>query len=435
MFPDLANTSLKNKLFSSLIAIFPISFIAGNLIINLNILLLLLGCLFFFGAEIFEFKIKKIDKLIVLIFLYIFIVGIFNNLELNFFSENTNKDFILLKKSFLYLRYLLLYLVIRFLIEKKIINLKLFFLISLLCSVFVCLDLFYQFKFGRDIFGFEQIGRKFPGPFGDEAIAGGYLQRFSIIGMFFIYLFSSLKFKTNYILIFLLFFIFLIGIVISGNRMPLILFLFSIFLVLIFDHKLRKHIITIFFVALVTIFLLTKISPVINQNLANFVKQITWSYKYLSLPEEIKKTKKLYPRYLYEFSTFYETWKMNKFLGGGIKSFRKNCINRDNVIEKWRHVSCNIHPHNYYLEIFTELGLFGFFLIFFFLYKLIFAKIKENNYFTLDNKSNLYLAPFLIILITEMFPLRSSGSFFTTNNSAFMFLVIAIVVSLMKKKY
>ena len=73
--------------------------------------------------------------------------------------------------------------------------------------------------------------------------------------------------------------------------MPLILFLFSIFLVLIFDHKLRKHIITIFFVALVTIFLLTKISPVINQNLANFVKQITWSYKYLSLPEEIKKTK------------------------------------------------------------------------------------------------------------------------------------------------
>ena len=131
---------------------------------------------------------------------------------------------------------------------------------------------FYQFKFGRDIFGFEQIGRKFPGPFGDEAIAGGYLQRFSIIGMFFIYLFSSLKFKTNYILIFLLFFIFLIGIVISGNRMPLILFLFSIFLVLIFDHKLRKHIITIFFVALVTIFLLTKISPVINQNLANLCR-------------------------------------------------------------------------------------------------------------------------------------------------------------------
>ena len=51
MFPDLVNTSLKNKLFSSLIAIFPITFIAGNLIINLNILLLLLGCLFFLSLK------------------------------------------------------------------------------------------------------------------------------------------------------------------------------------------------------------------------------------------------------------------------------------------------------------------------------------------------------------------------------------------------
>ena len=62
MFPNLANTSLKNKLFSSLIAIFPISFIAGNLIINLNILLLLLGCLFFLEQKYLSLKSKKLTN-------------------------------------------------------------------------------------------------------------------------------------------------------------------------------------------------------------------------------------------------------------------------------------------------------------------------------------------------------------------------------------
>ena len=59
--------------------------------------------------------------------------------------------------------------------------------------MFVSLDIFYQFYNGKDIFGFETIGdgRKLGGPFGDELIAGGFIQRFALFSFFFFYQFFS----------------------------------------------------------------------------------------------------------------------------------------------------------------------------------------------------------------------------------------------------
>ena len=39
----------------------------------------------------------------------------------------------------------------------------------------------FQYIFGFDFFGFQNVGRYHSGPFGDELIAGGYLQKFSLI--------------------------------------------------------------------------------------------------------------------------------------------------------------------------------------------------------------------------------------------------------------
>ena len=73
---------------------------------------------------------------------------------------------------------------LRFLIEKEIIDLKLFFIFSAVASLFVCFDIFYQFLNGKDIFGYVATGRKLSGPFGDELIAGGFVQRFSLFTFF-----------------------------------------------------------------------------------------------------------------------------------------------------------------------------------------------------------------------------------------------------------
>ena len=78
------------------------------------------------------------------------------------------------------------------------------------------------------------------------------------------------------------------------------------------------------------------------------------------------------PNHFKEFSTFKDTWLINRYIGGGIKTFRFNChkaywIKRDSWLKNLTGAPppfiCNTHPHNYYLEILTELGLIGFFIL------------------------------------------------------------------------
>ena len=112
-------------------------------------------------------------------------------------------------KNLIFLKYLFLYLSLRFLLEKDLINLKHLFWSSSVATIFVCLDIFFQFYNGKDIFGFPSKGRKMGGPFGDELIAGGFIQRFSLFSFFLVPLFYS-NTKTIYlkILIPILFLIF-----------------------------------------------------------------------------------------------------------------------------------------------------------------------------------------------------------------------------------
>ena len=102
----------------------------------------------------------------------------------------------------------------------------------------------------------------------------------------------------------------------------------------------------------------------------------------------------------------------NKYIGGGIKSFRYYCHIRPNI-DKNSEFLCNMHPHNYYLEILTETGIVGFTivsLIFFVVLYISFIK----KYFLLSslNNDNLII-PFIFLFIAEIFPIKSTGSFFT----------------------
>ena len=124
-------------------------------------------------------------------------------------------------------------------------------------------------------------------------------------------------------------------------------------------------------------------------------------------------------------------WQENKVFGGGIKSFYYNCKKID---YKTKHLGlCSGHPHNYYIQLAAELGLVG--LIFaIILFSLIFFKALKAALFELDTIEKNYLLPFLIIFIVELFPLKSTGSLFTTTNSTFIFILIPFIVGLIEKK-
>ena len=423
--------NIKN-FFSILLAILPISFIAGNMIININIILIIISCLLIYKKEVFKIKYLFLDKTIFLFFFTILFTGIYNDI---FFlvTDAFPKGYNTILKSIFFLKYLLLYLIFRFLTEKKLINFKAFFISCFLCTVFVSLDIFYQFFNGKDIFGFETIGsgRRLAGPFGDEEIAGGYLQRFSIFSFFLLPLFfyhQSVKYSKYIIPI--LFFIFFSGIILSGNRMPMILFIFTTLLILIFQKQTRKYLIPFILIFLIIFTSAFNLNSEVKNNFNNFYKQIN---KMIVIAVNRDFQNKNSPQYLKEFSTFYDTWLINKYIGGGIKNFRYYCHVRKNIDKNSKFI-CNMHPHNYYLEILTETGLIGFSIIILIFIQIIYLTFIKRYFIDKVSSENNLIVPFIFLFLAEIFPLKSTGSFFTTGNSTYLFLILAILIGLSQTK-
>ena len=114
----------KENYLSLILAFFPISFIAGNMIININIILLIISVLIIFKSEILKIKFFFLDRLLLAYFVLILFMAIINDY---YFYVTFHGKGIFSFKIHLFLRYLLLYIILRFLIEKKIINLKFFY--------------------------------------------------------------------------------------------------------------------------------------------------------------------------------------------------------------------------------------------------------------------------------------------------------------------
>ena len=405
-----------------LLSILPLSFIAGNLIINLNITLIIIVSLIFWGREFFKINFLLIDKLIIFLFFFSTLTSLIN--FNNFLSSDPYLAKENLIKSFTFIRYLFFYFSIRLIIEKDYFDIKTFFISSGICVIFVSLDLILQFYSGKDIFGFPKAHHKLSGPFGDELIAGSYLQRFCLFLFFLIPFYKNLFSKRNLILILLLLFILIFfSVVIAGNRMSVILLMMLFVFLFLNEKQLRKFVIILVPLILILFFTLYKFYPNIKEMTDHF---LTLSLEIIFSLDEIYNNPNLdfSNMYLKEFHLGYMTWKENIIIGGGINSFYLNCkINYD---------ICTSHPHNYYLEILSELGIIGICVISIIFVKLlhIYFKIKSN--FNLSYENNVITA-FVLLLFVEMFPLKTTGSFFTTGNASYIFLLIATIVGLSNK--
>ena len=96
---------------------------------------------------------------------------------------------------------------------------------------------------------------------------------------------------------------------------------------------------------------------------------------------------------------------------------------------------CTSHPHNYYLELLNDTGILGSLILLFAIFILIKNKIYNLRNFTFKEK--VFLCSVVVLLLTEFFPIRSSGGFFNTNNSSFIFLLLGFLSGLknLKKEY
>ena len=138
------------------------------------------------------------------------------------------------------------------------------------------------------------------------------------------------------------------------------------------------------------------------------------------------------PTYFKEFYSFYDTWLSNKYIGGGIKNFWYYChVEQTKKTGKLK--VCNTHPHNYYLEILTELGLIGLILVLPIITIILYQTFYKKYFTNSSLKNNNLITPFIFLFISEIFPLKGTGSFFTTNNATYLFFIIAILIGLTRK--
>ena len=420
----------KGNFLNILLALFPVSFIAGNTIINLNIILLIISTLLFYGRKSFKLRYYTLDKLIIVFFIFVIFTGIYNDIKFyvhDLYPKGINTTI----KSIFFLKYLFLYLILRFLIENTIVNLKFFFITCSFSTLFVCLDIFYQFKFGVDIFGYEPIHvRKLGGPFGDELIAGGYIQRYFLFSFFLIPLYFKNQKKFLKLIIPILFIVYLVGIILSGNRMPFVLFIFLLSLIFLFQQQVRKYFLSFLILTVVFFSLVYNSNEKVKANFNNF-KSIVYSTTDLIVKRDFLNPNS--PQYLKEFVTFYDTWLMNKYIGGGIKNFRWYCHHREPGLAAKKGFICNMHPHNYYLEILTETGVIGFAMVFSIFMIVLYLSFYKKYFSKSPLNDNNVIIPFIFLFIAEIFPIKSTGSFFTTGSTTYLFLILGILIAICRK--
>ena len=415
----------KINIINFLIALIPLSIIVGNLAINLNIVLICILGLIAFGKKIFIIDDKKIKYLLYSFFFYLVIITLINNIS-NFQSNDLYITHFL--KSIFFLRFLLLFLVLNKVIETNNFNIKFFFISAAFFSFFLAFDVIIQVIFGKDLLGYEYEMRRASGFFGDEYVAGGYLQRF-IFFFFFLILLNIQEKKT---IIFFLFTFFFIPLIITGNRMSAVIYLFSCVLFFLLEKKYKEFLIIIA-VSISIIFFLIK-NPIIdklNFQILNFyedTKELIIKAPDLFIKNSYKNSRVEIGRsgYLLHFNSGIQQWKQNKIFGQGLKSFPLNCVYAENR-------TCNTHPHNYLIEIMLDTGLIGLVLI----YSIIIIIFKNyiKFYFSKISKKNKFLTlPFFLVLFFEFFPFRSSGSFFTTSNAVIIFLFLAVLMNYRKIK-
>ena len=64
---------------------------------------------------------------------------------------------------------------------------------------------------------------------------------------------------------------------------------------------------------------------------------------------------------------------------------------------------------------------------------MVIIKTLKNTFSnTVKDSKNYY--PFFIIFVIEIFPLKTTGSFFTTTNATFLFIILSFVVGLIELK-
>ena len=368
----------------------------------------ILGLYYLYKIKFFLKIVFKIQYLIPLAF-YFYIV-----LNSYYSSEDINLS---AKSSIVYIRFIIFYFILSELLKNEKFRNKLFGSIKfilifwLIAGIFISSDILFQFYTEYSLFGHKSTDNRLSGPF-EELLAGKYLSNFFLL----LSVIPLLYLKVRFFLI--LFYIFFLSIIIliTGERMAFINTIFLIVLFIFFDNnyltkKKKLLIIFLFFFVFATAMSFNK--DLFDRNVTQTINQILGK-------TNVSADKKYFlDHYGILFKTAIEITKRDPIFGTGQKTFRNECSKNNYEFIERVELRCSTHPHNYLLEILSENGLIGLFLI----ASTLFIIIKSNLRYEL-----LMHRYILFQLIVFLNPLQITGRFTNTWISSSMWILIYFMI-------
>jgi O-antigen ligase len=402
--------------------IFPVAMLTSSGYITAYTSILTIYILYYFFYYKIRINLSILDYLIIIFFL-ISIISTLRNIGLI--------GSFMFFKSILDLRFAILFFAIRNLLNNKIINIKLFCIVSLICTIFVSSDIFLQVFYGKNVLGYPEIDGRYGGVFGKEAIAGSYIQKFSLVSILTIFLLKK-KNKYNFILtIFTINFLGL-GILMTLDRMPYIIYIFSITILIILLKKFRlRFLLSLFLICSIFLFFFNNYVKIKNKYLyleiSKIQKNFSANNKIIENKLEDKINDNLSSGYLKIYNAAYKIFLNNPFIGSGVKSFWPECDKLQTSSVK--NISCSTHPHNIYLEILVNQGIIGILIFISFIIILLKMNYLDILLCRITVEKKLLATFFLTLIISELIPLRSYGSIFQTVNGTIFWFFLALVSS------
>jgi O-antigen ligase len=309
--------------------------------------------------------------------------------------------------------------------------------IILLAVLFFCLNLLIQFIFYKDIFGVKPYPdgcetlrecSRFTGLY-SRPVAGTYI---SYLGSILIILYS----RSKYILLFYPIFFFFI--LLSGDRSPLITFsLFSLFSIFFLDIGRYKKFLIYLSLISILIFSLVYLKHINSRHFVLFKNLITNQSSNNNSVNQINNFKGILLDKVSDsewgplYSTAIQIFKDYPIFGSGHRSFRTICANYKDPINNKLGYGCSTHPHNLYLEVLAEQGIFGFAILILFIFSFIY-----NTKYCLHKKNTAEKQNFImisILILSVFFPFRPFGAFLTTWNTSLLFYCIGFYGLYFKK--
>ena len=227
------NFNIKHQIY--LFYLIPLFFLIGRA--SIDIVVTYIGLNFFIHRILFEKDYSILKNKIFQLGLFFCCVHIL----ISFFSTNFSVSIF---KSVSYLRFIMFFGATTYLIKNKYFKLNHFYYVIVICLIFINIDIFVQYLFGYDLFGYEPVQSsvnsfRYSGFFGDEFVVGNYILKFLLIFVI-ISILKSKELYKKYISDFFIIFSIII-ILITGERMAFISVLYSFFFIFIFFSKVRYY--------------------------------------------------------------------------------------------------------------------------------------------------------------------------------------------------